>query len=270
MKNTFLTFLFSLLLTSLLGQTTLQYSLNEGDVFTIKQRAQQIITQELDGATHEITNNIDGILQFKVVGKRDSVYEIALSFTDLNMKMISSIQGELMNVKAKEVAEGDMQSQIFNSLLNSPVQLILAKNGDILEVTGGDSLVSKMANASGLEDEFSIYIYPNKALGVGDTWKNEYSGKLSAKNRWTLNSVNDSVANISGEAEVTMDVKEPATTMKLTGTQTTAIIADLGSGFIQKMTVDGLSRGISTMSQMSDQEIPTTIKSTITYELINQ
>lgn len=276
------------------GQTTLAYNLNDGQIFMIKQDAQQIITQELDGAAHEITNSINGILEFKVVGEKDDAYEIELRFKDLNLKMNSSIQGELMNVKAKEVVEGDMQSKIFNSLLENPVQIKLAKNGDILSVQGGDSLVSKMADASGVDDEFSLslmkkslekefgsealsnsykqmtFIYPDRELKIGDTWENEYKGKLSAKNTWTLDNITEENASISGNATVVMDVKESATTMMLNGNQETSIVTDLSSGFIETMTVEGLAKGTSTASQIGDQEIPTTIKSIITYELIKE
>ncbi|MFC4097094.1 DUF6263 family protein [Euzebyella saccharophila] len=279
--------------TACFGQTSLAYNLKKDAVFTVKQEAQQIITQELDGATHELTNKIDGVLEFKVLAERDSLYDIALTFKDLNLLMTSSIQGELMNVKAKEVNEEDMQSQIFNSLLNKPVKMVLAKNGDILEVKGGDKLVAQMAEASGLEDEFSLnmmkkslqkefgsealsnsykqmtFIYPKQKVKVGAHWKNEYSGKLQAKNLWTLDQVTNKNANISGKADVTMDVQEPTTTMKLKGSQTTKITTDITSGFIQKMIVEGLSKGASTMAQMGDQEIPTTIESLITYELID-
>ena len=278
---------------TLSAQSVLEYTLEKDDVLTVKQNAEQIIIQELDGATHELINKIDGILEFKVLKERDSTYEIALSFKDLNLKMTSSIQGELMNVHAKEVSEDDMQSMIFGSLLNSPVQMLLAKTGDILEVNGGDSLVVKMAEASGLKDEFSLnmmkeslqkefgsealsdsykqmtFIYPKKPVKIGDSWKNEYSGKLEAKNIWTLDALTNDEAIISGTADVTMDVTELATSMKLTGTQKTRITANAASGFIKIMTVEGVSKGTSTMTQMGDQEIPTTIKSKITYELMN-
>ena len=48
--------------------------------------------------------------------------------------------------------------------------MTLAKNGDIIEVQGGDSLVNKMANASGLEDEFSLNMM-KKVLGKGIRFK---------------------------------------------------------------------------------------------------
>jgi len=275
------------------GQTTLGYHLKKGEVFKVKQMAEQIITQELDGTSHVITNQIDGILEFKVLGEVAEGYEIALTFKDLNLIMTSSLQGELMNVRAKEVVEGDMQSKIFNTILNNPVKMVLAKTGDILRVSGGDSLVNKMTDASGLEDEFSInlmkrslskefgsealsnsykqmtFIYPEKKVKVNDQWENAYTGKLRTANIWTLKGITDHRTTITGKATVIMDIKDPNTTMKLKGSQNTLILADSGSGFIIKMTVEGTSSGVSTLTQLGDQELPTTIKSKITYELIN-
>lgn len=278
--------------TSIYAQTILRYHLKKDDVFTIRQEARQTITQELQGTTHELVNMIDGVLQFKVLGQVGDNYEIELMFKDLNLQMTSNLQGELMNVRAKEASEGDMQSQMFNCLLDSPVKMLLASTGDILEVQGGDSLVSKMVKASGLEDEFSLemiktslekefgsealsnsykqmtFIYPARPIKIGDTWENEYGGRLNAKNTWTLTSIDEAQSNIHGDAEVIMEVIEPATTMKLTGTQSSEIIASTVNGFISKMTVEGSSTGITTMAQLGSQEIPTTLKSIITYQLI--
>lgn len=280
--------------TTIFGQNILEYTLSEGNVFMVKQNATQVITQELDGAQHELTNSIDGILEFRVLAQQEDNYQIALTFKDLNLYMTSSIQGEVMNVKAKEVSEDDIQSQIFNSLLNNPVQMTLSKTGDIIEVIGGDSLVDKMANASGLEDDFSknmmkkslgkefgsealsnnykqmTFIYSEKKVNVGDTWENEYSGKLNAKNTWTLDGITETNATITGNAGVIMNITEPATSMKLNGTQETKITTDILSGFIIKMQVEGFSEGTSTMTQTGELEIPTSIKSTITYELIKE
>lgn len=276
------------------AQTSLQYNLEKDEVFAVKQVAEQTIVQDLEGATHELTNKMDGVLEFKVVDELESDYKIEFSFKDINLKVTSSIQGEIMNIKAKEVIAGDIQSQIFNSLLNSPVYMTLAKNGDILNVVGGDSLIARIMNIVNIEDEFyrkavkssmekdygsealsgnyeqMTFIYPEKDIQVGDTWENEYQGKLKAKNIWKLDTINDSIAEISGTADVVMDIKDPSTTMKLTGTQDTKITTNVATGFILKMVVEGLAEGTSTMAQLGDQEIPTSIKSTITYELITE
>ncbi|MEE9364271.1 MAG: DUF6263 family protein [Cellulophaga sp.] len=294
MKHIVLFLYFSLTSIVTLGQSKLQYNLNKGKVFTIKQTAQQIITQQIDSASHIITNNISGVLEFKVIEEINDNYKIALSFKDLNLDISSSIQGVLMSVKAKEVIEGDMQSKIFNAILNTPVEIILSKTGNILEATGGDSLVNKMTFASGLEDKFSLnmmrkslekefgsealsnsykqltHIYTEEKVSVGETWENEYQGKLTTKNSWTLDKLTETNATISGKATVIMNVVDPATTMKLSGTQETSITTDIASGFILKMKVEGFSEGFSTSVQMGNIEIPTTISSTITYELIKE
>ncbi len=274
------------------GQSVLKYNLNTGDTFTVKQSAEQIITQELEGAAHVLTNSLDGVLEFIVKGEYDGNFRVAMQFKDLNLMMTSSIQGELMNVRAKEVSEDDMQSKIFNSLLEQPVEMVISPTGDILEVVGGDSLVSRMANSSGLEDDFSkkmmkkslekefgsealsnsyeqmTFIYDSQEVAVSDTWENTYNGKLSAKNTWTLNSLEDEHIVISGKASITMNVEDPGTAMKLNGEQNTEITANRKNGFIELMTVVSEASGISKMTQLGDQEIPTTITSTITYELI--
>jgi len=292
-KNLLFLILYLGIFPSILGQEVLQYNLNKGDVFNIQQEARQAIVQEFEGASHEITNDLSGILEFKVIDASSDTYILDVTYKDLVLKMTSSIQGELVNVHAQEVDTNDIQSKIFNSLLNVPIQITLASNGNVLKVVGGDSLVSKMAQASGLTDEFSLnmmkaslkkefgsealsnsykqmtYIYPDKEIFVGDNWENDYEGKLSAHNKWQLDSLSIEKATISGIATVVMDINEPTTTMKLDGTQDTKITADLKSGFILKMKVDGFSKGFSTIMQMGEQQIPTSIKSTVTYEIIN-
>ncbi len=284
--------IYLLINTTVFGQSTMQYKLSPGDVFTIKQDANQIITQEIDGATHEITNTLQGIMEFRVKGDNNTTYDIDVMFKDLNLQMTSSIQGELMNIRAKDYEEDDAQSKIFNSLLDVPIQITLARTGDILEVSGGDSLVSKMASASGVKDDFSLnmmkkslendfgsealsssyeqltYLYPIASIEVGDSWNNEYSGKLQAQNTWTLNEITAESAKIDGKAFVIMDIVEASSTMKLNGTQDSSVITDITTGFVKKMTVRGLAEGYTTMTQMGNIEIPTSIKTTIIYELI--
>lgn len=276
------------------AQTALGYTLKKDEIFTIKQDAQQIITQTMDGAEHVITNNINGVLEFKVVGMSNDNYQIAMRFKDLNLNMSSSIQGELMNVKAKEVIEGDLQSKIFNSLLDIPVELTLTRSGDIIDISGGDSLIIKMVEASGIEDDFQMnmmkkglekefgsealsssyeqmtFIYPENEVAVGDSWENEYLGKLNAKNIWTLEAIAEDSASITGAADIIMNIEDNATKMKLNGTQQTKITTDLLSGFVRMMRVESEAEGVATMQQLGDTEIPTVISSTITYELISQ
>ncbi|GGD58977.1 DUF6263 family protein [Muriicola marianensis] len=274
------------------AQEKLQYKLKKGDVFHVRQVARQDIVQEIDGAAHEVTNDLSGTLEFKVTGKTEDTYSIDITFQELFMKMTSSMQGVVLEVNAQDLEPDNVQSRIFHSLLNEPVHMTMRTNGDIVEVKGGDSIVAKMIRASGLQEAFAVnmlrsslknefgskalsdsykqmtYIYPDKNIKVGDTWKNSYSGKLNANTLWKLDSLDGKKASISGTAEIVMKIEEPATTMVLDGTQNTSVTTDLRSGFILKMKVEGISKGYSTLAQMGTQKIPTTITSSITYELI--
>lgn len=280
--------------THLKAQSLLEYKLAKGDTFTIQQNAKQVIIQEIQGMSHELTNTIDGEYMMKVTAINDDSYNIEMSFTDLNMKMSSNLQGDLMDIKAKEVTTDNPQSAMFNAILNIPISIVLAKNGDITSVTGGDAIINKMMATSGITDEATLklvkkslskeygteglassfeqmtYLYPTTKVKVGDSWENNYTGKLDTKNKWTLQTYDTDTTVLSCEASVIMSIKDAAANMDLTGTQTTKLTANSKTGFIKEMEVIGTSSGSSTMPMLGDQQIPTKITSTIIYKTIEE
>ncbi len=284
--------LLALFLLPVRAQTSLQYNLRKGQVFRIKQEAVQQIAQEIEGTTHEITNSIEGILEFRVLAVRDETYELSVTFKDLQLYMYSSSEGELLDINAADTPEGDVQARIFHSILDIPIHIVLDRSGDVLSVTGGDTLVARMADASGVEDTFTrelmkeslerdfgsealsnsyeqmTYIYPKNKIRIGDRWKNEYKGKVSSSNSWILNALQGGHASIQGEASVMMRLHDAASSMSLTGTRTTEISTELSSGFLLAMKVRSQSSGVSAIPQLGSDAIPTTIRSTITYKRI--
>ncbi len=277
----------------LTGQETLRYRLEKGDLFTIEQQAEQQITQKIEQSEHRVTNRITALLQFRVVGKRDSSYLLDFEFKDLVFSIYSNIQGELLNIRARELDETDVQSRLFNSLLDSPIRMELSTQGEILGVKGGDSLVSRMLASTGLEEGFTrslmqksleqeygsqalassyeqmTFFYPNRPVQAGDRWKNSFEGKLEASNTWTLDSLFSDRAVISGESAIRMKTEESGTSMVLEGTQQTNIRTNRKSGFISQMTVASTADGSSTMVQTGALEIPTHISTRISYTLID-
>ncbi len=211
------------------AHTSLGNSLKIGGVFTFRQNADQIITQDLDGTSHKITNSSNGFLNFEVVDKQEKNYEIEPMSKDLNLKMTSSIQSELMKKSLEKEFGSKALSESYEQM---------------------------------------TFIYPTSEGNIGDTWGNEYTGKFNVKNTWTLNKLAETNTTIRGTGEVEIDIAAPNTTMKLTGSQTTEVSTDIVSGLILKKKVEGISPDASTLVQLGKQEIPTTIISTITYELI--
>jgi hypothetical protein len=292
MSRYFLSIVSGLVFALSFGQTQLQYNLRKGEVFTIKQEAVQQITQDMDGNRHEITSSLEGVLEFRVLSVGGNSYEMAVEFKDLRLYMYSSSEGELLDIDASEIAEGDVPSKIFNSLLNVPIRIVLERSGKVLSVKGGDSLVSRMASASGVEDSFTLdlmkesldrdfgtealsnsyeqmtFIYPGREIRIGDSWENEYEGKISSSNHWTLDGLKGGHATISGKAEVNMDLQEQTASMSLKGNRKTELSADLISGFLVVMKVESHSEGFSAIQELGSTTIPTTINTTITSKRI--
>jgi len=274
------------------AQTKLEYKLEKGQTFKVQQEATQIITQELQGTSHELTNVITGEFKMTVADIKNGNYIIDMSYTDLQMKMTSNLQGEMMNVKAKEVNTAEPQSLMFNAMLNIPVQITLAKNGKIVVVEGGSKLINKMLSAAGITDEATLnmvkptlekeygseglaasfeqmtFVYPTKAVSVNDSWENEYSGKLQTKNKWTLIAQDKENVELSCDASAIMKIEDVSANMDLTGTQNTRVMMDAKTGFVKFMEVKSNAEGNSTMPMLGDTKIPTKIKSTITYKTV--
>lgn len=274
------------------GQTILRYHLAKGDSFTVQQDAHQSITQDAEGMTHVITNDLQGIIRFEVEGIKEDIYELQVSFKDLKLKVNSSLQGDLLVVDALEHQEDDQQSKMFHGLLNIPVTVFMSSQGEILEVRGGDQLVAKMVEASKMQDPDGIkflenslskefgskalsesyeqltYLYPKKPLSQGDLWENEFHGKLKAKNNWVLEEINKDSLQIAGTSTIRMLVEDENSSMRLEGTQKSIVNASTKSGFIKKMHVEGNASGIAFVGANSETEIPTQIQSTIIYQLI--
>ena len=274
------------------AQTKLEYKLEKGQTFKVQQEATQVITQELQGTSHELTNVITGEFKMTVADIKNGNYIIDMSYTDLQMKMTSNLQGEMMNVKAKEVNTAEPQSVMFNAMLNIPVQITLAKTGKIVVVEGGSKLINKMLSAAGITDEATLnmvkptlekeygseglaasfeqmtFVYPTKAVSVNDSWENEYSGKLQTKNKWTLIAQDKENVELSCDASAIMKIEDVSANMDLTGTQNTRVMMDAKTGFVKFMEVKSNSEGNSTMPMLGDTKIPTKIKSTITYKTV--
>jgi hypothetical protein len=282
-----------LMLEGAIAQSALEYRLEEGDIFTVEQQAEQLIVQSLEGTTHQLTNRISGVLEFRVLKEQDSSYLLEFKFKDLIFQIESSLQGVLLDIHASEPDATDLQSRIFSAMLDVPVQMELNRKGRILAVSGGDSLVARVVREAELPDSFSqtmmrksleqqygsnalaesyeqmTYFYPNHPVQVGGTWENRFEGKLRAQNIWHLDGMDTDTTLISGSASIEMEMVDTSSSMKLTGKQTSSIQANPNNGFLREMRVDSQAEGYSLTAQTGDLKIPTTITSNVIYRLID-
>ena len=288
------TYLFVILMSPFLmvGQQKIGYNLKVNDSFKILQKAEQLITQELEGSKHEITNDLEAIFTFTVMRITSDGFSIILVFKDFGIKSTSNLQGTLVNVKASEPVEGDMMSQMFKGLIDYELNLTLLENGKIESVEGGGAMIDNMIQSAGVEDDFTknlmrkslekefssgglaksfeqmTFFYPDVAVDKGSTWENTFSGKLKAENTWQLDEITSEAMTITGKGTITVDTNESGTTMALAGNHVYTIVTNTENGFINTIETTSFASGHSKMAQLGDVEIPTSIKSTVTYELI--
>ncbi len=286
--------LFTLFLT---GGTTAQelsgYSLRKGDVFTVEQRSEQTVYQELGETGHELTNRLTAILEFQVREVRDSTFVLEMRFRDLFFRIESSSQGQLLNVRAREPGKTDLRSRMFRHLIDVPVTMEITRSGEVRSVAGGDALVDGMLAGSGLNTgvertalreslladyssealaasfEQLTYFYPDRTVLPGGQWKNRYEGKLQAANTWTLDTVAGGSASISGHATILLKEHSDSSGSALKGKQEMLVETEAGSGFVSKMVVSGEASGQTPMGAPGTALVPTRIHMKSTYTLID-
>lgn len=278
----------------LCAQQLLQYNVKKGDQFLVSQTANQAIVQDMNGSKHELTNLIEGDYVFKVENVSDSIITLNFKFDRFKMTSNSSIMGELLAVNTQDtVAKDDVEGKLFSGLTSATLKMKMYKNGHIKSISGTEKLVDSMVNNAGDFDDFTkelmkeamkkefgskslsdsfeqlTYIYPSKPVKVGDSWSNVYNGDLSSSNIWTLDKVNKSSYSISGKSDVAFKTNDESIKMNLKGTMVSMVVSSKSNGLISSLESTSTAKGFSTMANMADVEIPTTVSITITYKVKN-
>lgn len=277
--------------TNFSAQKLLQYNLKPGDSLKISQKANQDITQDMNGSVHNIKNILESDFTFVVKKVTDSSYIIKFKFDYFKLETSSSIYGVIMNIDTKKpFTEDDIEKKIFSGLTKSTLEMEMLKTGKIIHISGTDAMITKMVEQANVTDEFTkqlmiesmkkefgskklsdsfeqmTFIYSPKKVAVGDSWKNNYIGDFKSKNTWTLNGINEFI-ELSAASDVSLLAEEESHTMSLTGKQQTTIKADIKTGFAKTMSVNATAKGYTVMSQMNSVKIPTTIHSITTYKI---
>ncbi|HNP66605.1 MAG TPA: DUF6263 family protein [Aequorivita sp.] len=276
------------------AQEKLQYNLKKGDIFRIEQSAVQNIVQEMDSIEHLMTNNLSGIFVMEVVNVIKDKYVLDVKFEKFKFKTESNLYGVFSDVDTSipPANEEDIEAKIFQGLIGPKFQMVLLKTGEIESLEGIENLVINMIDQVEIEDDFSkaiiresvakefnnedmkesmqqfTYIYPETKVSVNQTWTNNYSGAVNAKNNWKLLSFSKNDIILGADSTIQMEIDEESIIMKLAGTQQTELTSNSDTGIIKTMVVNQQTTGTTIVSEMNDIVIPTSLTSTITYKLL--
>lgn len=287
-----LPFLFFLLGASLIqGQTRLQYKLQPGSRFEVWQEGTQELLQQFPEGKQEIRNEMRGHMILSVIEANQDAYLLEARFLDLELLIESDVHGVLLQVDTKDQADDQAgESVLFREIIDVPFKVRMARNGNILGVSGGDALIDRLLSSSEPEDPFTealmrstlekdfgsqaliegfrqlTFFYPDHTVSVGDQWKNSYTGKIQAENQWTLSSLEREAAVIKGFSTVRMSIpaEDSGKQYLLKGKQETKIVTYRNSGFAREMQIKTRAEGKTTFE---DKQIPTIITATTKYTL---
>lgn len=281
-------FIYSLQLSA---QQVLQYNMAVGTTFTVEQEAKQHITQDLQGTEQVVENTLTSQMHFKAIAVDDATITLEMTFKTMKMLMSSPSLGVIMEADTANKDESDMTSNMFKATLNIPVTIIMERSGKISSISGGEKLIESMFKAANITElaqmeasraqfekqfgssalsqsfEQMTYYLPAKKVAVNDTWSTVFSGNLEAKNTWTLAEYSTETSKITGTATTVMSTIDENVVMILNGTQTSTITLDSKTGLFQNIVVKSENSGNAQIAA-ANASIPTTIKSTITYKIV--
>lgn len=223
---------------------------------------------KVDGQLTVIT--VDGKYSMKIIeddGETKSI-ETAYQSFKMNMDMMG------MNISMdsdKPLSPGDNQdleknplgvlNKVIRGLIGKPFIVKINKEGDIVEVTGFEKIISDLVDSTGikqeakkqvmasvtdqfnegtLKDNFAqiFTMFPNKEVKVGDTWEKTYKtgGKTASQmvTKYTVKAIDGDHVTLDANT----DISEASTGSPLTGKQTGTIIVDSKTGLIVNATYD--------------------------------
>jgi hypothetical protein len=206
----------------------IRLNLQKDSTYYLNQNSTLTITQDIPGHQQVITIFISGLMSHKVTAIEDTVYEMAVQYENLDIKMDMS-GTTLMNVDTKKAGQ-DPISKIMASLLHKPITVSISKTGKVLEVKNIDNLYAHMfdefpqitemqkaqfkaqvqqsfgekALKNNFQDAFAVL--PGTDVGVNDSWvsdtKLETVSQANIKTTYVLISITDNEYVIHGDAVV--------------------------------------------------------------------
>lgn len=196
------------------------------------------IIQKVAGQEIPVRIAVTGKLTYTVKKFSENNYEIDAQYVDIGMKMNAA--GTIMEFGSSIVATDTLTSimqKMMKALTGTPFQMVMSKQGRILEVTGIEKMLDAMVNqfpALPMEQreqiknqmgqsfgnnslrsniEMATAMFPDKTVSIGESWtidvKNETSMTLNTSTKYTLVEVTKTHYIVKGEGTAQTDASTP-------------------------------------------------------------
>lgn len=285
MKKIISSVFLAFLAVSLMAQAPVNIKLNleKGKVYTVKNTSKQAM--QIDAGGQQIVMDIttNNVVTYKVLKQENDVMDIEFKFDTIASKTVSPMMTKEIN--SAKPAGNDPTEKLMNKMSTYTIIAKISTTGKFVDFvnypkfkdnvmfvldsipatqrdmakTIADMLLKESAVKSMIEPLFAYL--PEKAVKTGDTWETTYtlstnSISLLSLNTFTLNGVENNVANVSGKSEIESLPSTDAaaqTILALKGTTTSTGNIDITTGLMLKNTSKGHMEGTVTVKSNNSE-----------------
>jgi hypothetical protein len=301
---------FSSLLRPDIGQAAdekieLKFRLAKGETYGLKATIKQEIVQWVQDAEQKttLTMGVGETLNVKDVDAQGTM-TVQVEIASMSVKMKGE-QAEVEYDSENPPEEVALPAKLFAAMVGQSFTMKLTPQGHVSELTGVDQMLQKVFDAIEVPDpqmkeavladlkrqfgdaalgemmERTMAIFPDKPVGVGDSWTQTMTLNTGfpsiTENTWTLTGRKDGVATV--EVKSTLKPNEKAAPMKmgpfsmtfdLSGTQTGTFKLDEATGWFVGGTITQDISGEMSVTGAPDTQgeikVPMTIQGVTTIE----
>jgi hypothetical protein len=256
----------------------IELNLTKGKVYTLNSHVKSEINQTINGQANKIQMAIGGKMSFKVLENTNAVYNIAVWYDRLSMRM--KLPNGVFEFSSNKKSDKDFISAMLAAVTDKSFFIKMSTKGKVLEVVGIDSLFSNMvdqfpqigeeqkkqiqkqimqsygADAFKGQLEMTFAILPSGPVSLGDTWKIktklESGMAANVESHYTLKEVTDSFYIISGNSKIAtvdnndyIEINGMPVRYDLNGTQQSIIQVSRITGWVIEGRSDQMMQGVS-------------------------
>jgi len=293
----YLLILLTLAVSNAEAQYSLALNLEKGNQYSFTIHSTNHFTGEMNGQKMAMISTMNGVMKFKVTKASGTEYELEASYDTLHITMKSPM-GKMEFSSGNASGDNEEAAGPLNMMTNKHFNITLLKNGSISKIetpdtVGFSSMMKNFPMLQGMKQMFMMgpmkqsfskeamkenmekmtAIFPNKKVGINDTWGTEIlpdsNMNHSVKITYQLVSYQGGIATIKGHRESiakSSDKQAPGFGMmmmfpvkyELDGESESVFQVDTRSGWIKDASIKENVKGHVQMQNPNDKEAKNT------------
>src|SRR5476651_2691563 len=209
-------------------------NLTRGQTYYLISTTNAAVTQTYQGQQHVTNTIINSRISFRVIGIRDTLYDMEVKYESLSLKM--KFPGGDMTYSSDRADPTDPSSSILFSFKNQPLTAVISKSGNLVLITGIGQIFENIINRfPGLDAEqktqmrtmmsqsfgeqafrsnfeMAVPIFPSVPVRKGAFWTSDTqlltAGQTNVHSIYQLSDITDTFYQINVSSTITYADKD--------------------------------------------------------------